>query len=92
MQGYKPVGYQSISGGTATAFGLTAPSGAQAAFITVENQALRYRVDGVDPTDTEGHLAPVGDALWLDEYELSTWRARSTSTTNATTVRVTYYI
>lgn len=91
MQGYRPVGYESITGGTTAAFGLTVPVGAQAALVTVETQALRYRVDGTDPTNTEGHLSPAGDTLWLDVYELSRWRARSTSTTTATTVRVTYY-
>ncbi len=53
--GIKPLGYQQITVGS-TAVGLTIPAGANRAVIGVEAQPLRYRTDGIDPTDTEGFL------------------------------------
>lgn len=86
------IGYASITSGAASAFSLpSVPERARAAFVSVENQAARYRLDGADPTDVEGHLLAVGEALKLDPNELRSIRFRSTSTLNDTTLRVTYF-
>jgi len=56
-----PFAYESLAI-EGTAKGLTstvyAPTGKQAmrAIITVEDAQIRYRIDGTDPTATEGHL------------------------------------
>lgn len=56
------LGYQQVNGVVA-ATALTVPSGTRVAFIQVENQAVRWRDDGTDPTVTVGNLIPVLDTL-----------------------------
>ena len=36
------------------------------AFITLETDEVRYRVDGTDPTASEGHKLSPGDTLTLE--------------------------
>lgn len=63
---YSPYDYESITVGT-TPVGLTTskcspegqPSG-RAAFLTLEGAEARYRLDGGNPSATEGHLWGIG--------------------------------
>ena len=67
---------------------------AQAAYVTVETNSVRYRVDGVDPTATEGHLMPatVGPETGLWIYgSMNVVRARFIRASADGTVKVTYY-
>lgn len=57
-----PLGYQQITSDSA-ATGLTVPSGAKEAVITIEAQAVRYRDDGTNPTATVGQPLAVGATL-----------------------------
>lgn len=40
-----------------------------AVLITVEGGDIRYRLDGNDPTATDGHLLSNGDVLKLQDYQ-----------------------
>jgi len=59
--------FESIVVTGTTAIGLTETkiAGRQAAIVTVETEAIRCRLDGVDPTAVEGHLLQPGDVLEL---------------------------
>ncbi len=60
------------------------------AFITAEGGALRYRIDGVDPTDTTGHPLLDSDFLELKSiYLIRKFRAIKQSAT-AGKLSVTY--
>lgn len=39
------------------------------ALITVESNAVRFRLDGTDPTSSVGHVLEAGDILTLDSLE-----------------------
>ncbi len=55
---------------------------ASKAFITAEAGPMRYRLDGVDPTDITGHLLLDSDFLELKSiYLISKFRAIKTSVT-----------
>ena len=90
-----PFGYESISvAGTATGF--TAATrinsrneAATRALVTVETAQIRYRVDGTDPTSSEGHLLYVGDILILTGDEIRTFSAIRVS--SSATIKCTYY-
>lgn len=63
---YAPLGYQQITDVSASV-GLTSPpAGAKAAIIQAEDQAVRWRDDGVAPTDSVGMLIPAGSELVYD--------------------------
>ena len=60
------------------------------AFISVEEAPIRIRLDGVDPTATEGILMSPGDTLTLDSHEdIETFRAIRTTSTSGI-IRVSY--
>lgn len=60
------------------------------AFITAEGGAMRYRIDGVDPTDITGHPLLDSDFLELKSiYLIRKFRAIKQSTT-AGKISVTY--
>jgi len=65
-----PQSYESLTISSA-AVALTAPQSKvtghkpTAAFVSVESYAIRYRLDGVAPTASEGHLMNVGDTVLL---------------------------
>ncbi len=86
------IGYASLSGGTASAFGLpNIPANALAAIVSVEDQAARYRLDsGGIPTAVEGHLLSVGSIIAIGAVHLRAVRFISTSGVQPTTLRVTY--
>ena len=58
-------GFETLPVGAA-AVGFTIVAGRNYAFITVEANPVRFRVDGVDPTAAVGHLLAVGDVLVLE--------------------------
>jgi hypothetical protein len=92
-----PISYVAITVST-SAVGLTAANLDPAAgprpdavVISVEAQPIRYRVDGTDPTSTEGHPAVDGDVIVLRSHQaLKQLRAIRSGATDAT-LRVTYY-
>jgi hypothetical protein len=60
------------------------------AFITAEGGAMRYRIDGLDPTDTTGHPLLDSDFLELKSiYLIRKFRAIKQST-SAGKLSVTY--
>lgn len=58
--------YESITVSN-TAIGVTAAKipNHNYAFVTVETDQIRFRVDGTDPTASEGHLFEAGDTFEL---------------------------
>lgn len=59
-----PKGFTTIAD-LSSAVGLgTIPDGARRALISVETQAVRWRDDGEDPTDSVGHLLPPGGFMY----------------------------
>jgi len=66
---------------SSTALGLDSgtvgiPDRAKGCVITLENSPVRYRIDGTDPTATEGHLFNVGGVLSFDSWTVPSqnWR------------------
>ena len=54
-------------------------------FITVETAAVRYRLDGQDPSTTVGHTLDVGDVLELKgRFEIDKFRVIRRDATDAT--------
>lgn len=46
------------------------------AYCTLETAQIRFRIDGADPTSSEGHIMNVGDSIVLQSYEeLKNFRA-----------------
>jgi len=87
--------YESLTIG-ATAVALTsatyAPTGAIAvkrAIITVETASIRFRIDGTNPTATEGHRAKEDDIIILDNKD-DIVNFRAISVTNDATIRASY--
>lgn len=62
--------YEAITVSSAVA-SLTAATilGKESAVITVETAVVRFRLDGTDPSATEGHVLAVDDVLELDSSE-----------------------
>jgi hypothetical protein len=61
---YATLTVSSVAVGLASASpSLTAGSSVRRAFISVEDDDVRWRADGTNPTDSEGHLVEVGDYL-----------------------------
>lgn len=61
-----PLGYQQIVG-AAAATGLTVPSGATCAVVSVEAQSVRYRDDGTNPTAAVGMPILPGQTVTFNE-------------------------
>ena len=86
-------GFETITVTAAAAVGLTSASysGKRGCFITVEDNAIRYRYDGSDPTDTSGHLIAVGEGRrFMHPTILSTLKMIGQAGGTAT-VQVSYY-
>ena len=81
-----PIGF------TEGTFAASGASPARAAFITVEDASCRYRIDGTDPTSSEGHLLSSGDDKTIEGLEnLYNFRAIREAPVDAT-LRVTYLL
>lgn len=63
--GLKCMGYEQLTVST-TAVSLTVPAGTIRAVLVVEDQDIRYRLDGTDPTATVGFLAKAA----MEPFEL----------------------
>ncbi len=69
------------------------PSGntASRALITAEGGDFRYKVDGNNPTTTDGHLVEAGDVLEFDELVcIENFKAIRTGATSGK-ISVTYF-
>ncbi len=91
-----PFGYESVTI-SSTVTGLTASAYTPAegflcgALVTVEGAQVRFRVDGGNPSTTEGHLLNVGDTLTLvNAMEVKNFKAIRAGASDAT-LRITYY-
>jgi len=89
--------YESVTV-SSTAVGLTASKfNAYAAyevkaFMTLEGAQIRWRIDGTNPTSTEGHLLEAGQNLTIEGYKnLSQFKAIRTGTSDGV-LKVTYMI
>ena len=89
---FSATAYESITVDN-TAGGLTAVTYGDAvqALITVESHPMRYRLDGTDPTDTEGHLVDDGDTIVLTSAADIAGFSAIRTTGDSATIRVTYY-
>lgn len=94
---YTVVGYESITI-TATVQSLTEAAFtdgvtgelADRAIITVEDAQIRYRIDGTDPTSSQGHLInPFSVIVLHTTRTIRDFRAIRATSTNAT-IRITY--
>ena len=73
------IGFTALTYGTATH-----------AYITVETAQIRFRIDGTNPTSSEGHILNVGDALELNSAaDLVTFKAIRTGAVSGV-IKVTY--
>jgi hypothetical protein len=59
----KPVGFEQITDLDA-AVALSVPARARVALFQAEDEGVRWRPDGTDPTDQVGHLLSAGEDLW----------------------------
>lgn len=66
------------------------PFSAILAVITVEDDDIRYTVDGTTPTSTIGHKANVGDVIQIHGRQ-NINKFRAIRVTNDSSIRVTYY-
>jgi len=65
-------------------------AGADTVLITSESNAIRYRVDGLDPSASVGHTMVAGGGVELEGFwEISQFRAIRRDASDAT-LRVTY--
>jgi hypothetical protein len=87
-----PVGFQALTVST-NAVALTIPAGMVTyAWIEVQDQPIRVRVDGTAPTATVGHYYVPGQTDVLNEQELRRLQAiRDTAAGSDATLLITYY-
>lgn len=67
--GLKVKGYEQVTVST-TAVGLTVPAGTIRAVLVVEDQPLRFRLDGTNPTSTVGMLAKADKEIEIFSKEV----------------------
>jgi hypothetical protein len=82
-----PAGYQQITSLSAAA-ALTVPSGAVLALIQAEDQPVRYRDDGTDPTASVGMVIAEGQTL---VYNGNLATIKLIETTTSAKLNVSYY-
>ena len=76
---------------SSTAIGLTPPTNADSAFISIETDAIRYTVDGTTPTAAIGHPKAAATELNLEsKKELTAFQA--IRVTNDASLKVTYFM
>ena len=100
------IGYGLLSVGATTALGLDSCGTAlnvttgqiggvdvNRAFFSIEDQGCRWRVDGTDPTSSEGHKMAVADTLsFMDaNYHELLMAVKFISLTGTCKIRVTYF-
>ena len=84
-----PAGYQQITVST-TAVGLTVPAGTRMAIAVIEDQPLRYRDDGTDPTATVGTVIKADNSISICGSALGAFKAIRDGGTDAV-LSVNYY-
>jgi len=70
------------------------PSGVQppiSALLSLETAAIRYRLDEVDPTTSEGHLLTSGDVLLLESITALRQFKAIKDTDDDATLKVSYF-
>ena len=82
------IGFQDLTV-DATAVALTIPAGAQSALVSTDSVAVRFRVDGNDPTSTVGHKLPLD--TFMEFFGEDMVNARFISNGASTSLFVTYY-
>ena len=90
--GGTPMGYQQLTL-TTGAQGLTVPTSANYAILTLETDSARYRDDGVSPTSTVGMPLIAGQSMNLeDPMVISNFKIITDSTAPLTPVlNISYY-
>jgi hypothetical protein len=78
-----------VSNAHAEKFTVATMDGATRANVTVEDNPVRIRWDGTDPTTSEGHLMQAGDAMSLD-FTADLWHFRVIATGADAKIRITY--
>jgi len=92
VEGLTPFDYESITVAD-SAIGLTAAKylDAEHAEMTLETAQIRFRLDGTDPTSSEGHLVEVGDVITLNSAaQIADFKATRTGSTSGV-LKVTYF-
>ena len=92
ITGLAPFAYESITVAN-SAIGLTSGtySDATRAEMTLETAQIRFRMDGTNPTSSEGHLVEVGDTITLDSAaQIADFLAIRTDSTSGV-LKVTYF-
>jgi len=75
---------------TSSVYRPTGQTAASKAFITVEDNPIRYWYDGSEPTPTSGHLANAGDKIELEPLEdIENFKCIRATTADAA-IKVTY--
>lgn len=59
------------------------------AMVTVESNSIRYRLDGIDPSSSEGHLTAASDGFELHSATLIR-NFKTTRVTSDATIKCTY--
>ena len=57
-------------------------------FVTIDTNAIRFRCDGINPTDAEGHYMAAGDSIVLSGTQALNFKA--IRVTNDAYARVSY--
>jgi hypothetical protein len=88
----KPLGVQVVLSVTnSAAVGLTVPAEAAFALISVETESVRYRDDGVAPTNADGVLVPVTTAPWCYASEAGLSKIKFIATSATATLNIAFY-
>ncbi len=66
---------------TSTTYNPTSAKVADECLCTLETASFRFRIDGTDPTTSEGHLLNAGDILTLQGDQIGQFKAIASSTT-----------
>lgn len=80
-------GYQQITS-LSSATGLTVPTDARIALIQAEDQSVRWRDDGTDPTTTVGMFLPTSVVL---EYDGQLSELKFIEVTASAKLNISYY-
>lgn len=82
-----PVGHQQITS-LSSAASLTVPVGARVALIQAQDQNVRWRDDGTNPTTSVGSIIYAGDSIW---YDGDLDAIKLIETTTSAKLNVSYY-
>jgi len=89
-----PIGYEkiSITELAVSRLDATLRARSRAVFCTIEDVAIRYRIDGGDPDQNDGHVIIAGSNLWLNEpHSIDDLRMIAVGVAVTSTVIVTFY-